>query len=333
MSNFVEQARRRAMHMAAREHVLLRTDLTKRIDIFDIMRQRGLWVMFQPLDSLYGAYIYEQEKHGVLINSKHPPQLQRFTAAHEYGHFIMEHGPSIDKGEQILYLRQGMTVQEVEAQTFAAHFLMPLQLVNATLNLMDLPLKPGTMTPEQVYGLSLELGASYLAAVNHLVSLKKVDQEVAHELRRKTPKNIKTALGRGMGPQDSWADSRVFGKHDTGRAVSIYINDEIHIYLPESSSMDHRWTTTGLGNNFSLVNENFDAEWFSWLEPGGEGSSSYHHFLFRAQAPGHTMLLMEKQGSQPERFELSIQILPRQVQGLSEEQKERLARSFWELGE
>jgi Zn-dependent peptidase ImmA (M78 family) len=333
MSNFVEQARRRAMHAAVREHASLKTDLTKRIDIFGILRQRELWVMFQPLDSLYGAYLHEREEHGVIINSKHPPHLQRFTTAHEYGHFVMKHGSSIDKGEQILPSRRSSTVQEVEAQTFAAHFLMPLQLVNTTLNLLGLPLKPSIMTPKQVYRLSLELGASYLAVVNHLVSLKKVSQEVAYELRRKAPKDIKIALGRGTSPQDSWADTWVFEKRDTGRRVSVYVNDELHVYLPEFPTVDHSWTITGLSNNISLLEENLDAEWLSSLELRQEESFGNRHFLFRAQLPGHTMLQLEQQSPQSERFELHIQILPRQIKGLSEEQKLLLALPLLETEE
>ena len=68
-----EQAHRQAMHTAIQEHVSLGTDLTKRIDIFRIIEQKGFSVMFQPLDSLYGVYMNLDNKNGIMINSKHPP--------------------------------------------------------------------------------------------------------------------------------------------------------------------------------------------------------------------------------------------------------------------
>ncbi|HEY1348833.1 MAG TPA: ImmA/IrrE family metallo-endopeptidase [Ktedonobacteraceae bacterium] len=333
MVNFIEQVRRQAMHTAAREHVSLSTDLTKRIDIFSILRQKKLWVMFQSLD-LYGAYLQAKGGHGILLNSKHPPQLQRFTAAHEYGHFVMGHGSRFDTEEQIQPSRPGYDTQEIAAQTFAAHLLMPLQLVNAVLYRMGLPLKPDYMKPQQVYRLSLELGASYLAVVNHLVSLKKVSQEAAQFMRRQSPKAIKAVLGGGVKPQNSWADIWIFTKSDSGRTVVVYIDDELHIYLPEPLTEKHPWTINELANEGALATVKSNTT--QWTPPGldQEDYSGYsHHFLFRAQDPGYTVLQLEKPGTQPEQFELHIQILPRQMQGLDEEQKILLARSLWEKSE
>ncbi len=318
----LEQSRRRAMHLAMREHVLLGTDLTKRIDIFGIMEQMRLWAMFEPLDALYGAYTYGNNVHGILINSKHPPNLQRFTAAHEYGHFIMGHGTSWDEEGQILSSGQGSHPQEVEAQIFAAHFLMPLQLVNAALYRMGFPVKPGELTPREVYQLSLELGASYIAVVNHLVTLKKLRPEIARVLRSKAPKAIKTDIGEGQGPQDSWADVWTFYKRDSKRKVSMYVNDELHIYLPMEHAEDGVWQVYGVMNDAPVVVLKSDLQIASAVESNGTDAAAYvHHFFLRAQMAGHAVVQLEKQDTRPDLFELSIDVLPRPAQGLSEAQK------------
>lgn len=319
----LEQSRRRAMHLAMREHVSLGTDLTKRIDIFGIMKQKRLWVMFQPLDALYGAYVYDHNVHGILINSKHPPNLQRFTAAHEYGHYIMEHGTSWDGERQILSSGQGSYPQEVEAQIFAAHFLMPLQLVNAVLYRMGFSIKPGEMTPQEVYQLSLELGASYIAVVNHLVTLNKLRPEIARVLRSEAPKAIKTDIGEGQRPQDSWADVWTFYKRDSQRKVSMYVNDELHIYLPMTHAEDGVWQVAGAMNDSPVTVLKSDLQIAS-AASGTDAAAYVHHFFLRAQMAGHAVVHLEKQGARPDFFELSLDVLPRPVQGLAEAQKYRL---------
>lgn len=320
----VEQGRRRAMHIAAREHVSLQTDLTKRIDIFEILRRKHLWVRFEPLDSLYGAYLFVNNAHGILINAKHPPSLQRFTAAHEYGHFIMKHQPCGDGEEQIMPMRRINEPEEVEAQSFAAHFLMPLQLVNATLHHMGLPLKLENIAPREIYRIALELGASYMAVINHLVSLKKLGPKVANELRRKQPKMIKRAIGGGTTPQDSWADTWIFNKQDTERKVSVYVNDELYIYLPEEPAENASWRISEGFDSSLIILVKSDLQIAPPEELGEEYSPYARCLLLRTQASGQTMLQLEKHGTPPERFVLYINVLPKQTQGFSEEQKLQL---------
>src|SRR5258708_5361699 len=119
----IERARIQSLQTAAREHGRLHTNVRKRIDIFNILYQRGIWIMYQPLD-LYGAFLSVGDGSGVLINVKHPPNLQRYTAAHEYGHIVMKHGPCVmEHEEEVLRNPYYSSQQEIEAQTFAAHFL------------------------------------------------------------------------------------------------------------------------------------------------------------------------------------------------------------------
>src|SRR6266852_4019916 len=101
-SSSFQTARAQAVTEAARKHVRLNTNLSKRVDIFDIIQRDDLWLMLQPLGILFGCYLNIDEVEGILINSNHPLSLQRYTAAHEYGHFVLKHGVSLDEADTIL---------------------------------------------------------------------------------------------------------------------------------------------------------------------------------------------------------------------------------------
>jgi hypothetical protein len=66
-----------------------------RVDVFGAIAKLGATLMFQPLDKLLGAYLPGDEL-GVLITTKRPLPVQRFTGAHELGHLYMRHEPSLD---------------------------------------------------------------------------------------------------------------------------------------------------------------------------------------------------------------------------------------------
>ena len=59
-----------------------------RVDVFGAIAKLGATLMFQPLDKLLGAYLPGDEL-GVLITTKRPLPVQRFTGAHELGHLYM----------------------------------------------------------------------------------------------------------------------------------------------------------------------------------------------------------------------------------------------------
>ena len=101
-----------------------------------------------------------------MVTTQRQLSIQRFTAAHELGHFYLEHKPSLDD-ENVLrrspFQNRGLPdLQELEANTFAAAFLMPRWLVMqhcrqhkwTAADLLD---------PDNVYQLALRLGTSYKA--------------------------------------------------------------------------------------------------------------------------------------------------------------------------
>src|SRR5688500_14450929 len=70
------------------------------IDVFGALAEIGVTALFRPLDNLLGACL-SVPIFGVVITTKRPLSVQRFTGAHELGHVIMHHEGSLD-GDEII---------------------------------------------------------------------------------------------------------------------------------------------------------------------------------------------------------------------------------------
>ena len=97
-------------------------------------------------DSISGLLIQKNGKAAIAVNKHHNETRQRFTIAHELGHFILKHernGFFIDKehSDFSLFFRNdessaGTKQQEIEANAFAAALLMPEPLIEQEIQKM-----------------------------------------------------------------------------------------------------------------------------------------------------------------------------------------------------
>src|SRR5271170_2214925 len=104
------------------------------VDVFGVIAKLGVPMLLRPLSGLLGAFLPEPMA-GILVTTERPLSVQRFTAAHELGHFYLKHQISLDD-ETILRrspfsLNPGYDLQEVEADAFAAGFMIPKWLIVA----------------------------------------------------------------------------------------------------------------------------------------------------------------------------------------------------------
>lgn len=78
-------------------------------------------------DNISGRISYDFGKNSYIIavNENHHPNRQRFTIAHELGHYVLGHGSK----EDVLYRNGESDPDEVEANAFAAEILMPKGVV------------------------------------------------------------------------------------------------------------------------------------------------------------------------------------------------------------
>lgn len=110
------------------------------IDVFGTAKSLGITVVRTSLgDDVSGLLITKSNGTTICVEESHPDVRQRFTVAHEIGHFYLrhqfEHGEHVhvDRGA-LVSMRSprssdGKDPREVEANQFAACLLMPRAMV------------------------------------------------------------------------------------------------------------------------------------------------------------------------------------------------------------
>jgi Zn-dependent peptidase ImmA (M78 family) len=138
-----------------------------RVDVYNAISELGVPLVFTKLDGLLGAY-YRDPSPGVLVTTERPLNQQRFTAAHELGHHWLKHKPSLDDETMLrrapFQFADDDSLQEVEAEAFAATFLLPRWLLNWHCERQQWTDKD-LSNPHLLYQLSLRVGTSFLATV------------------------------------------------------------------------------------------------------------------------------------------------------------------------
>lgn len=110
------------------------------IAIDKIIKNQGLKLVPYDEDGISGILMIEQNTATIGYARNESPQRQRFTKAHELGHFMLHRGGNlfIDKDFKTMYRPASSNApstewQEWEANEFAACILMPEHLVREEL--------------------------------------------------------------------------------------------------------------------------------------------------------------------------------------------------------
>lgn len=235
------------------------------IDVFGAMLSINLPMLLRPLRGLLGAYL-PMPTPGVLVTTERPLSIQRFTAAHELGHFRLNHRPSLDN-ENIL--RRAFSpiptpddedFQETEADAFAVGFLMPRWLIHwhcQRQSWIDRDLSD----PHNVYQLSLRLGASYEATTWTLQRYNFVTSSIANTLRQIQPRQIKIDLLQDYTPENYRGDVWLLTERDAGTLIEGSRNDCFVLRLTEHSGSGYLWNIEQLkSSGFVIVRDGQESE-------------------------------------------------------------------------
>lgn len=233
--------------MARRRHALqvaddllndLAIDQEEPIDVFDIIDRLGLWLVFNRLDSLLGATV-PKGTGGIMLTTQRGPSVQRYTAAHEIGHWSLDFNePAFDTNDDIFFPTAD---REQLAQLFAGHLLMPPPLVFKTSARHGVT-SDASATAPAVYLTARDMGASYEAAVRQLSNLDIISPSTRYGLLARTPMQIKTELCHGhraRGAVDVWP----VDLGASGGEVKLTEGDEVVLTLPENRTTGYRWMT------------------------------------------------------------------------------------------
>lgn len=229
------------------------------VDVFAVIADLGVPLMMRPLTGLLGAFL-NLPSPGILVTTERPLSIQRFTAAHELGHCLLRHQPSLDDEDQILRRApQGRDAatgfQETEADAFAVAFLMPKWLVLAHCARQAWRLAE-LKRPEVVYQLSLRLGASYEATIRTLERYALIEAATRASLLAVRPRALKAALLADYTPPSYRGDVWLLTDRDEGGRIDGSRNDLFVIRLPEQGGAGYLWDFDTLAaSGFSLVRD------------------------------------------------------------------------------
>lgn len=231
---------RQAVAEAEKQLRIIGFDFKEPIDVFKIIHEIGIELMFQPLEGKPDGFYFprgkSRQKAGILINSRRPYTRQRYTAAHELCHFFKKDSARVEViSEGCADMPQSRPDDEVFAESFAEHFLMPAELV--THFFRKLNLKKYKLNAEDIYRLSLCMRTSYEATCNHLLHLEFISTEQYTSFKKIPPRKIKSRWGEGLGHNDIWPIDQ---KMNDFLLLPI-MGDIIQIRLAEIPSTGYIW--------------------------------------------------------------------------------------------
>ena len=165
----------------------------------EVASQIGLDVRMEDCPSLEGMYLRDARPRIFLPHNGHRPRGRLlFSCAHELGHHQLGHGTSADK-----YFADDSEVtarspEEVAADTFASHLLMPRQAVVKSFSRRKLSHKKPS--PLDCFLVSQELGVGYATLITQMsAGLKILPFSTAANLKKAKPIDIRESI---------WKDSR-----------------------------------------------------------------------------------------------------------------------------
>jgi Zn-dependent peptidase ImmA (M78 family)/predicted secreted protein len=210
-------------------------DQSRPVDVVQALSRLDLTTAVVDLGDVLGVVV---PQGGVLLSSQRGQTVQRYTAAHEIGHWVMhrEH-LVIDLADDVI--GDPTSLRERQAQLFASYFLMPPPLLFDALNRVELV--PDRVEPAQVYVLARDLRVSYEAALVRLKGEGFLTAAQLKELKRVGRGRARAAAFDGRRPRDGRADMWDV-RYGADQELDVTAGDEILVQLPENRTTPYRWT-------------------------------------------------------------------------------------------
>lgn len=214
-----------------------------RIDIFAMLVNCDVPVVFKPLNNLFGAFV-DSPAEGIMVTSQRPLSVQRFTVAHEFGHTVLGHEASLDEEDVLtraLFSGEGTyDRREIQANAFAAQLLTPSWLVAHHIKVQGWT-RDNLTDPVVVYQLSLRMGSSYAATVYAVEQANCIDARTRKGLLKVKPGFIKRSL---VNPhvRETWnRDVWLVTDRDDGILLEGSRSDLLVLRVEEHTSSGYLW--------------------------------------------------------------------------------------------
>jgi Zn-dependent peptidase ImmA (M78 family) len=214
-----------------------------RVDVFSMLFDRGIDVMFRPLKNLLGAYFSDPDT-GVMVTTKRPLPVQRFTAAHELGHAALGHEASLDDEEvlerPIFASDTSGDPREDQANAFAAQLLTPQWLIVHHMKRQGWR-RDSFNDPVTAYQLALRMGSSYSATCYALAECGGIDRSTRDKLLQVERKRIKQSLVKSYEPEHWYGDVWLVTESDNGMVLEGSRTDLVVLKFLEHSGSGYVW--------------------------------------------------------------------------------------------
>lgn len=214
-----------------------------RIDVFEMLVDRDIPVMFRPLNGLLGAFL-DNPMPGVIVTTERQLPVQRFTAAHELGHAALGHESSLDI-EDILARSPfvdgaSYDLREIQANAFASQLLTPSWLLVTHMQRQGWA-RDRLTDPDTVYQLSLRLGTSYSATCHALARNNVITKVASSSLLKIQPKAIKQRLAAPYQPKSWYGDVWLITERDDQIILEGSRTDLVVLKFMEHSGSGYVW--------------------------------------------------------------------------------------------
>lgn len=262
------------------------------MDVFAAIESLKIMVLFRPLDGLLGAYVPTPNSAGMLVTTLRDHHVQRFTAAHELGHHVLKHRTvSLDinvgyvgRGE-----KSGYDEQELEADSFAAEFLLPKWLIAAHARRQGWG-KSELRRPHIVYQLSLRLAASYSATCWALASADFITQSQARALAEHPPKESKQQVMADVVPASWRPDVWLLSDRDKGSQLLGSPEDFLVLNLQEHLAGGYEWDIEPIPSGGLEVRKDKRAD----ADDESIGATVTRRVIVQGSGPARTKLKLEE---------------------------------------
>jgi Zn-dependent peptidase ImmA (M78 family) len=114
------------------------------VRVEQIPKKVGILLIALPTeDEISGALIREADRTVIAVNPTHHPNRQRFTIAHELGHYFLHKnvGRHVDADFTVAWRKKnssaGVDWSEIEANRFAAELLIPTKFLKEDIDSLE----------------------------------------------------------------------------------------------------------------------------------------------------------------------------------------------------
>lgn len=263
------------------------------VDVFEVISDLDIPLVFKPLASALGLCL-PAPLRGIIVTTQRGLHIQRFTAAHELGHVILEHRGSIDREipeRGPFAMTDGRDLQEVAADAFAAEFLLPRWLYRHHIQSQGWTVHEHLRNPDIVYQLSLRMGASYEATCWGLIGHQILPKHEVDRLRKVPVARVKSQLGGEFGPGNPWSDVWRLTTKDHGARLVGNPDDLLRIELEEHASSGYQWQLEALREaGYQVL---LDESAFS-RDPLLYGGSATRTLITRPPDGGHGRIMLRE---------------------------------------